>query len=73
MSKQFKTIKPIAAKQNLWSSLDIPVGTILQQIPDTKNLIHPIKGIVVEYNNQTIRMPYEYIIPNYEYKTTILL
>lgn len=73
MSKQFTTIKPIAAKQNLWSSLDIPVGTILQQIPDSKNLIHPIKGIVVEYNNQTFGMPYEYIIPNYEYKTTILL
>lgn len=73
MSKQFKTIRPIAAKQNLWSTLDIPVGTILQQIPDTKNLIHPIKGIVVEYNNQTIGMPYEYITPNYEYKTTILL
>jgi hypothetical protein len=73
MSKQFKTIKPIAAKQNLWSSLDIPVGTILQQVTDSKNLTHPIKGIVVEYNNQTIGMPYEYIIPNYEYKTTILL
>ena len=73
MSKQFKTIKPIAVKQNLWSSLDIPVGTILQQISNTKNLIHPVKGIIVEYNHQTIGMPYEYIIPNYEYKTTILL
>ena len=73
MSKQFKTIKPIAAKQNLWSNLDIPVGTILEQIPDTKNLIHPIKGIVVQYNNQNMGIPYEYLIPNYEYKTTILL
>ncbi|GAA4059531.1 YqiA/YcfP family alpha/beta fold hydrolase [Flavobacterium chungnamense] len=73
MSKQFKTIKPISAKQNLWSTLDIPVGTILEQIPDTKNLIHPIKGIVVEYRNQTIGIPYEYLIPNYEHKTTILL
>jgi predicted esterase YcpF (UPF0227 family) len=53
--------------------LDIPVGTILEQIPDTKNLIHPIKGIVVEYNNQNIGIPYEYLIPNYEYKNTILL
>ena len=73
MSKQFKTIKPISAKQTLWSTLDIPVETILQQIPDTKNLIHPIKGIVVEYNNQTLGIPYEYLIPNYDYKTTILL
>ena len=73
MPKQFKTIKPISTKHNLWSTLDIPVGTILEQIPDTKNLIHPIKGIVVEYNNQNIAIPYEYLIPNYEYKTTILL
>ena len=73
MSKTFKTIKPISSKQNLWSTMDIPVGTILQQIPDTKNLLHPIKGIVVEYNNQNIGIPYEYLIPNYEYKTTILL
>jgi hypothetical protein len=60
MSKLFKTIKPISAKQNLWSTLDIPVGTILVQIPDTKNLIHPIKGIVVEYNNQNIGIPVSY-------------
>ena len=73
MSKAFKTIKPISSKQNLWSTMDIPVGTILQQIPDTKNLIHPIKGIVVEYCNQTIGIPYEYLTPNYDYKTTILL
>lgn len=73
MPKQFKIIKSISAKQNLWSTLDIPVGTILEQIPDTKNLIHPIKGIVVQYNNQNMGIPYEYIIPNYEYKTTILL
>jgi uncharacterized protein len=73
MSKHFKTIKPISTKHNLWSTFDIPVGTILKQIPDTKNLIHPIKGIVTDYNNQTIGIPYEYLIPNYEYKTTILL
>lgn len=73
MPKQFKTIKPIAAKQNLWSNYDIPVGIILQQIPDTTNLIHPIRGIVTTYNDQTIAIPYEYIIPNYEFKTTILL
>lgn len=73
MQKQFKTIKPISTKHNLWSNLDIPVGTILEQIPDNKNLIHLINGIVVEYGNQTIGIPYEYLIPNYEYKTTILL
>lgn len=73
MIKQFKTIKPIYAKNNLWSTFDIPVGTILQQISDTKNLINPIKGIVVELNNQAIGIPYEYLVPNYEYKTTILL
>ena len=73
MPKQFKTIKPISTKHNLWTTLDIPVGTILQQISDTKNLIHPIKGIAVEFNNQSIGIPYEYLIPNYEYKTTILL
>lgn len=68
MIKQFKTIKPIYAKNNLWSTFDIPVGTILQQISDTKNLINPIKGIVVELNNQAIGIPYEYLVPNYEYK-----
>ena len=73
MPKQFKIIKSISAKQNLWSTLDIPVGTILEQIPDTKNLIHPIKGIVVQYNNQNMGIPYEFLVPNYEYKTTILL
>jgi len=73
MQKQFKTIKPISTKHNLWSNLDIPVGTILEQIPDNKNLIHLINGIVVEYGNQTIGIPYEYLIPNFEYKTTILL
>jgi hypothetical protein len=73
MSKQFKTIKPISSKLNLWSTLDIPTGTLLKQIQDTKNLIHPIKGIVVEYSNQTIGIPYEFLTPNYEYKTTILL
>ena len=73
MSKQFKTIKPISAKQNLWLTIDIPIGAILQQITDTKNLIHPIKGIVVEYHNEIIAIPYEYLIPNYKYKTTILL
>jgi predicted esterase YcpF (UPF0227 family) len=73
MSKQFKTIKPISSKQDLWSTIDIPVGTILEQIPDTKNIIHPIKGILVEFENLTIGIPYEYLIPNYEYKTTILL
>lgn len=73
MPKQFKIIKSISAKQNLWSTMDILVGTILQQIPDTKNLINPIKGIVVEYNNQNIGIPYEYLTPNYDYKTTILL
>ena len=73
MSKQFKTTKPISAKHNLWSTFDIPIGTILQQIPDTKNLIYPIIGIVVEYQNEIIAIPYEYLIPNYEYKTTIVL
>lgn len=73
MPKQFKIIKSISAKQNLWSTLDIPVGTILEQIPDAKNLIHPIKGIVVQYNNQNMGIPYEFLVPNYEYKTTILL
>lgn len=73
MIKQFKTIKPIYAKNNLWSTFDIPVGTILQQISYTKNLINQIKGIVVELNNQNIGIPYEYIVPNYEYKTKNLL
>ena len=54
MSKAFKTIKPISSKQNLWSTMDIPVGTILQQIPDTKNLIHPIKGIKETIKNASI-------------------
>jgi predicted esterase YcpF (UPF0227 family) len=73
MPKQFKTIRPISAKHNLWSTFDIPIGTILQQIRDTKNLIHPIKGIVVEYQNEIIAIPYDYLIPNYDYKTTIIL
>lgn len=73
MSKQFKIIKAISSKQSPWTTLDIPTGTVVHQIPDTKNLIHPIKGIVVEYNNQTLGVPYEYLTPNYEYKTTIVL
>lgn len=49
MSKSFKTIKPINSKQQYWSNFTIPIGTIVEQIPDTKNLISPIKGITVEY------------------------
>lgn len=73
MSQKFKTIKHISTKHNLWSTFDIPIGTILEKLPDTKNLINPIKGIVTEYNKQTIGIPYEYLVPNYQYKTTILL
>ena len=73
MSKSFTTIKPINSKQHDWSSVTIPVGTIVDQIPDTKNLISPIKGITVEYNNEIIGVPYEFLSPNYEFKTTILL
>ena len=73
MSKSFKTIKPINSTHHAWSSVSISVGTIVEQIPDTKNLINPIKGIAVEFNNEIIGVPYEYLVPNYEYKTTILL
>jgi predicted esterase YcpF (UPF0227 family) len=73
VSKQFKTIKSISSKQHDWSVIDIPVGTVLQQISDTKNLIHPIKGIALEYENEIIGIPYEFLKPNYDYKTTILL
>ena len=73
MTKFFKTIKPISSRYDLWSIFNIPAGTILQQIPDTKNLIHPLKGIVTLYNEELIAIPYEYLIPYYEYKTTILL
>ena len=73
MSKQFKTVKSISSKHNFWTTVDIPVGTIFEQIPDTKNLINPFKGIVVEFNDQTVGIPYEYLLPDYEYKTTILL
>lgn len=73
MSKSFKTIKLINSIHHAWSSVSIPVGTIVEQIPDTKNLINPIKGIAVEFNNEIIGVPYEYLVPNYEYKTTILL
>jgi predicted esterase YcpF (UPF0227 family) len=73
MSKSFKTIKAINSIHDAWYSVSIPIGTILEQIPDTKNLINPIKGIAVEFNNEIIGVPYEFIVTNYEYKTTILL
>ena len=73
MSKSFTTIKLINSKQHDWSSVTIPIGTIVEQIPDTKNLISPIKGVTVEYNNEIIGIPYEFLTPNYEFKTTILL
>jgi predicted esterase YcpF (UPF0227 family) len=73
MTKQFKTIKSISSKHQDWATIDIPVGTILQQVPDTKNLIQPIKGIAALYKNEVIGIPYEFLLPDYEYKTTILL
>jgi uncharacterized protein len=73
MSKSFTTIKPINSQEHSWANVTIPIGTIIEQIPDTKNLINPIKGITVEFNNEIIGIPYEFITPNYEFKTTILL
>jgi hypothetical protein len=73
MFKLFKTINPINTKEHSWANVTIPIGTVVEQIPDTKNLIIPIKGVTVEYNNKIIGIPYEFITPNYEFKTTILL
>ena len=73
MSKLFKTIKPINSKEHDWSSINIPNGTIVEQTMDTKNLINPLKGIVVNYNEETIGIPYEFLAPSFEFKTTILL
>ena len=48
MSKSLKTIKPINLKQYIWYNITIPVETIVEQIPGTKNLLNPIKGITAD-------------------------
>jgi predicted esterase YcpF (UPF0227 family) len=71
--KTFKTIQAISPKQQTWANQTIPLGTILQQVPDTQNRINPIQGIVVDYENESIAIPYSFLEPAYPFKTTILL
>ena len=71
--KTFKTTQAISPKQQTWANHTIPLGTLLQQVPDTKNRINPIQGIVVDYENESIAIPYSFLEPTYPYKTTILL
>ena len=35
-TKLFKTNKPINPKQHIWSNIDIPIGTYVEQVNDTK-------------------------------------
>ena len=74
-TKLFKTNKPINPKQHIWSNIVIPIGTYLEQVNDTKNIINPMNGITVkvEGSDDTIGVPYEFITPLFQYKTTILL
>ena len=74
-AKFFKTIKLINSNQHTWSNIDVPIGTDVEQVIDTKNIINPIKGIAgkVYGFDEIIGIPYEFLTPNYEYKTTILL
>lgn len=44
MSKSFTINKTINSEQHAWSIVTIPIGTIVEQITDTKNLISTIKG-----------------------------
>ena len=74
-TKIFKTNKPINPKQHIWSHIDIPIGTYVEQVNDTKNIINPMTGITVKVEgfDEIIGVPYEFITPLFEYKTTILL
>jgi hypothetical protein len=47
-TKLFKTNKPINPKQHIWSNIDIPIGTYVEQVNDTKNIINPMNGITVK-------------------------
>jgi hypothetical protein len=46
-TKIFKTNKPINLKQHIWSNIDILIGTHVEQVNDTKNIINPMNGITV--------------------------
>jgi len=59
--KTFKTIQAISPKQQTWANQTIPLGTLLQQVPDTQNRINPIQGIVVDYENESIAIPYSFL------------
>ena len=74
-TKIFKTNKPINSIQHIWSNIDIPIGTYVEQVNDTKNIINPMNGITVKVEgfDDIIGVPYEFITPLFEYKTTILL
>lgn len=74
-TKIFKTNKPINPIQHIWSKIDIPIGTYVEQVNDTKNIINPLNGITVKVEgfDDIIGVPYEFITPLFDYKTTILL
>lgn len=74
-NKEFKVIKTIDATTHTWANTTIPIGSIVKQVPDTKNSINPLIGIVAQ--SDTIEgllvMPYEFLTPLFDYKKTILL
>ena len=74
-NKEFRVIKTIDATTHTWANTTVPVGTILKQVPDTKNSINPLIGIVAQ--SDTIEglliIPYEFLTPLFDYKKTILL
>lgn len=74
-NKFFKIATTITPKTHHWANDTLPIGTIVQQVKDTKNLINPIKGIVVKSEGITEEMaiPYSFLNPEFEYKKTILV
>ena len=43
-----KFLKPTNPKQHIWSNIVIPIGTYVEQVNDTKNIINPMNGITVK-------------------------
>lgn len=74
-NKEFKVIKTIDATAHTWANKTVPIGTIVKQVSDIKNSINPMIGIVAQ--SDTIEglhlIPYEFLIPLFDYKKTILL
>ena len=57
-----KFLKPTNPIQQIQSNIDIPIGTYVEQVNDTKNIINPMTGITVKVEgfDEIIGVPYEF-------------